>query len=75
LNTISIDEILIFFVFIVYRLSHEYTNISMCKLVDVYYEKILRWNKYKKNDRIMDLYNNCYLKLFVANKLERIDKS
>lgn len=47
----------------------------MCKLVDVYYEKILRWNKYKKNDRIMDLYNNCYLKLFVANKLERIDKS
>ena len=47
----------------------------MCKLVEVYFGKILKWNKYKKNGRIMELYNNCYLKLYVANKLEKVTKS
>lgn len=35
----------------------------------------MRWTKYKKDNRLVELYNNCYLKLYLSGKLEKFDKA
>jgi hypothetical protein len=39
-----------------------------------YFGKVLKWEKYKKYERVMEIYNNCYLKLFLANRLDKFNK-
>ena len=74
LNTISIDEIIICFVFLVYKMSHEYTNVSLSKVLKAYFGRVLKWDKYKKYERVMEIYNKCYLKLFLANRIDKFNK-
>jgi hypothetical protein len=74
LNAISIDEIIICFVFLVYRMSHEFKNVSLGKMLKSYFGKVLKWEKYKRYERVMEIYNNCYLKLFLANRLDKFNK-
>jgi hypothetical protein len=74
LNAISIDEIIICFVFLVYRISHDYNNASLCKILKLYYVRVLKWEKHNKYERVMDIYNKCYLKLFLANRIDKFNK-
>jgi hypothetical protein len=51
-----------------------FTHVRMFKIIESYYRDVLRWKKWKNSDRVLELYNSCYLRLYLAEKLEKIDK-